>query len=172
MLFILISLVFLVLTVTGHVGWCRRHRADRLCLRPFLVCAALGLGASALLLGSWPVDMGTTAAGRLWTLPLRGSALLLQFLLVAGYFIFYFSAMVESPTRRIIRIMESADGVSLDDLIGQMSNASLLEPRLQDLLAHAYVRKEGERYVLMPRGQGLSRVLAIYEWILRRPMGG
>jgi hypothetical protein len=172
MISIILSLLFFCSTVLAHVFWCRRHKTDGLFIRPFFHFFLLGLMLLVLILFLRPEEVLALEKTGMWGVPLNGSAVAVYVLFMACYFIFYFGMQVESPTRRLMQLMENKSAVSLDNLVGQMSNDSLILPRINDLLKHDYIRKEGERYVLKTRGVRVASMVKFYERIFNRPMGG
>lgn len=172
MIFITLSLLFFCLTVIAHVFLCHRQKAAGLLTRPFFYLFLLGLALLMFLLFLGPEDVFALKKIGMWGVPLKGSAVAVYILFMACYFIFYFGMQVESPTRRMIQLMEKKPAVSLEDLVGQMSNDSLILPRINDLLKHEYIRKEGERYFLTTRGVRVASIVKFYEKLFSRPMGG
>lgn len=162
---LLISLSFFAASVIAHIGWCRRHKAKRLHIISFGLIALLGFSLFLALAGHLPAGDGGIAA-----LPL--SASVLYFLLVPVYLIIYFGTKVESPSRRILQILEAQGAVSLPDLERQITHEDLLMPRLRDLVRLGYMENDGQNYILTAKGLRVARGLALYRQWTGRDIGG
>ena len=167
-----ISLFLFCMAVGGHMAWCRQRRASRLHIGPFVYMAFFGLLLQICVLflvkklpsEEYPVNF--------WTLPLKASSLLLYLLLIPTYLAFYFNTQVESPTQKILRLLQKNKQSSTEDLENAITDAEIIIPRVRDLAGTGFLAFDGKVYRLTPRGIILARFLNLYQTVLGREIGG
>jgi hypothetical protein len=163
--------VALLLALAVHVViW--RLRPPRYHTRTLL---AIFFGSLALVVGLLITD-----APRNTGLPLAASPAdyVSLFLFVTAwalaYVITYSAIEASSPTLVIISTIAAAGPEGLDekDLYGMVSDAVLVEPRIDDMVRDGLVRLEDGRYCMTSKGRRFVGLFIGYRWLLRLEKGG
>lgn len=166
---LLLSLSFLGAVVVTHLLWCRARGGHKLHFVAFGVISMAGLtGLCVILWASAAPDGALTV----WTLPLPATAIVLYIFLLPFYQVFYYSTMIDSPSRRIISLLRQRGPMHYDDLRQEITNDRFIMTRLNPLIKHGFVRFDGREYFLKPRALLTCRLLILYQKILGRGIGG
>jgi hypothetical protein len=98
--------------------------------------------------------------------------LALQF--TACYAISYPAMQANSPSLEIARHLAAAGerGLAREDLYGQLTEASLVRDRIEDLIKDHLAVEEGGCLRCTRRGAALARLFASWKALLREPKGG
>jgi hypothetical protein len=89
-----------------------------------------------------------------------------------AYAVTYSAVQADSPTMTIVLELERRRGASRDELLGTLTDAALVRPRLDDLVAGGLVVARDGRYVIGPRGSAMARIWIGYRTLLRMEKGG
>lgn len=171
MLRIVTASIIFVAAIFLHLLWCRYVRKPgRLQFQSFFVIAAFGwmsyIVLTARVFPSW------SPAGGIGRLPLNLSALVLYVSFMPVYLILYASAIIDSPTRTVIFFVKENGPVTYEQLRDQVTEQKFFSARLNKLVEHGYVDKNGDSYRLSGRALGTCRILKAYQKIIGRNIGG
>lgn len=166
-----LGLILFGATIIAHLFWCRKFDAGNLMVLPFLCLSLIGF-CLLILVGICAAHNSFWQEGAVWRFPLFWTTVVFYVLMIPFYLIFYFGLRVESPTRRIMRLLSEEGAISLKRFSEQMSNDEFLKSRILDLLRHDYLGIENEEYFLTMRGIRIAKMLEIYQKISGRGIGG
>jgi hypothetical protein len=167
---VVMSLTAFLICVLTHVAWCRLRRQKE-GLMPFAVLSVCFL-VILFLVTRGTVDSSAGPGFNLWTLPLKGTAVILYLLWIPVYLIFYYSTLVESPSRTILNYIAHHPKCSYQDIVNHLENNHLLTSRLRTMEEFHTLVVEGRRYRLTAGGRMAARLLRVYQFIFGRPVGG
>ncbi len=103
--------------------------------------------------------------------PLKWTSLVLYLALLPFYICFYHSIIVNSPTRLLLD--QCGQGpCRYEQLLASTIQEDFVQDRLEALVESGVVSKVGETYRLAPQGRLLGKILAWYQHLVGRPMGG
>ena len=160
---IVLALVFFIASVAIHIFYCRHVSMGALQAKAF-VLIALFTGVFALAVGF--LFLPSSDHG------LACTAIVLYILSIPAYLIFYVSTSLMSPSKKILQIIQSKGKAGYDQLLEEIRRENFIFYRLEDLVQSGCVRRSSQRLVLAPSGQGLARVLRLYQKVLGRWPGG
>ena len=163
------SVGFFLSVVVTHLFWCRARGGDKLHFVAFGVISITALIILCALVGT-PVTGPKPLT--LWTLPLSLTAVILYIALLPFYQVFYYSTIIDSPSRRIISLLRQRGPLPYAVLRNEITNERFIMTRLNPLVKHGFVAFDGRVYRLMPRALLTCRILIIYQKILGRGVGG
>ncbi len=159
---LMIAFVFFVLSVIIHVGYCRKVSFVGLQAKTFILTAlanGIVMIICFLFLTPSPMDLPYTAV-------------FLYVLAIPVYLIFYVSIFLMSPSKNILRIVQTAEGATYDMILGTLEQENFIPLRLGELQDSGCVGRSGEKFVLTPSGRNIVRVLKIYQKVLGQGPGG
>ncbi len=172
MLYLVTSLLFFFLSVVVHIFWCRRQKKQDLHMTTFCLIALTVLGCYGMFLAfiqkAFQGQFGLT----FWSCPLQLTSIVLYVLFIPIYLIFYFGTRVESPSKKMVLLIEQHGALSPEDFLKYFSDEHLVLTRLDDLERSYCVVLENKVYRLTDQGRTIARVLNLYQWITGRVIGG
>lgn len=134
------------------------------------------------------IYLGVLAAAlALWTAPDMPAATLfpqsplglanfmgLYLSLLLAYAVTYSAVQADSPTMTILLEIErrGSQGASESELLAVLTDAALVEPRLEDLVAGGLARAREGRYVIAPRGALIARTYMEFRRLMKMEKGG
>lgn len=169
---LLLSLFIFTLSIGFHILWCRFRKKTTLQMYSFGVIATAGLIIYIFITLRIFQRLDYAFDQGIWHVSLWVSSVLLYVLLMPTYIIIYFNTIVQSPSKTILILVRKHGMLSFDELARLMTDDEFIMTRMKDLLDFGYATKEGSLYSLTPRGVILAKVLAFYEKLFGRPMGG
>lgn len=172
MLDFLIMLIGFALAVVLHIFWCRKYALTQLAMVPFCVIALGVLGGYWTLSWYWHAAPWCEGLPALLRTPLWASSSVVYFLLIPTYLAFYFGTRVESPSKRMMLLIQQQGGLSQAQILSLMPNETLVIPRLDDLVHSRCVVRQGERFYLTSAGINVARMLHVYQVLSGREIGG
>ena len=107
-----------------------------------------------------------------WSIPMRGSCLLLYLLLLFPYYIFFTNANYDSPSQMIMVLLKKRGQCSRDEFLREMTPQRLIISRLDDLREEGFIGNDGGKYFLRTKGIWLMRFMKVYKNIIGRPIHG
>ena len=159
---IAIGFVFLFLSVTIHIFYCRRTRAGVLHAKAFILIAVAN-GFAVFLCFFFLPPSGTG---------LPFTAMLLYILSIPAYLVFYVTTILVSPSKRILWAMQAKAGATYDVLLRALEVEHFIPSRLKELQDSGCIGRTGERFVLTSSGRNIARILRVHEHIFGRGPGG
>lgn len=169
MLYLLLSAIVFVLTVALHLLWCRYKGTEELHLTSFVVMGLVSLLAYFVMA---PVVVNVNRLSPFWLLPLKNTAAVLYIFVLPFYLVFYYSTMIDSPSRRLIALIRAKGTLTYEELAGEITNERFIMTRLNPLVKYGYVHFDGKYYRLSPRAVGSCRIIVFYQKMLGRKIGG
>ena len=171
MLYLLTAVFCFLISIIMHISWCRLRKDCRLHLLSFFLFNAAGLILSARL-GYFICQQEIGPHQTFWFLPLQGSSIVLFVLLVPFYLVFYYSTVLESPSREILFLVKDKPGISDQEIFKRITNDRFVTPRISALLSSGCVFIKDNRYYLKPGIYWMMRVLNIMQNIYGRRISG
>lgn len=94
--------------------------------------------------------------------------------LTSAYIITYSAIEVDSPSLLMITHIAQAGlkGIEKEKIDILMNNDILIKPRIEDLLKDNFISKNGQNYILTPKGVFLSRIFILSRKLLGLNKGG
>jgi hypothetical protein len=162
---ILTALLAFTTCLAVHIAWWRVRRP----CHDVAAVIALFLTPPVLLV---PLAAALARAGVALPFGLEGGAVvaagLLDVALACAYIQSYPAAQAVSPSLDLILAVGSAAaGLSREDILARWNSGGLVQSRIEDLEANAFIERQGDRFALTPIGRGLARFFAGY----RRALG-
>ena len=154
------------LSVVFHLAWCRLVRHKELRMPSFCVVVFLVLGVYLL------TTRTTASVLNVWAIPLKLTGTVFYLLLIPVYLIFCFGVSVESPSKRILFLLTQHKTLSYEDFRKEISDETVVIPRLGELVSYGFAVREREEYRLTGRGAVVAKVLRFYQALSGRGLGG
>jgi len=170
MVYLITSALFFILSLLIHVLWCRYKRRDELHITSFVVISLLCL-SGYFAMAHFLIPQVDSAPG-IWLLPLEKTAAVLYFFLLPFYLVFYYSTMIDSPSRRAIALLRERGALSFGELSREISDEKFIMTRLNSLVICGYVHFDGKYYQLLPRAVLSCRIINVYQKMIGRKIGG
>ena len=155
-----LSILFLILTVVTHAGWCRRCRASTAQIFSFALISSIWLGGYLFIFFKCPA-----------TEEFRYTALALYILSLPVYLIFYHSLYLYSPSRVILNNLRRG-ACRWEELHAVIKEEEFIKPRLEELVKQKCVYYDGRFYKITYPGRLIAAGYRIYRWLLGRDKGG
>jgi len=170
MLYLIISALFFILSFLIHTLWCRYKKGVELHITSFVVISVMCLfgyfAAASFLI---PQKVGGPG---IWLLPLEKTAAVLYFFLLPFYLVFYYSTMIDSPSRRTIALLKERGALSYEEISREITDEKFIMTRLNPLVTFGYVHFDGRYYRLSSRAVLSCRIINLYQKLLGRKIGG
>ena len=152
--------------IVGHAlffHWYPRAKRFGTIALTFLL-ALIGHGATALLPTRQAQWLGQAAHGGLPVVTVVGALEMVAFAVL--YLPFYYTVNTSLSVQIMIRIAHAPDRTLPEVAVRAMlMSEELLSGRLGSLVEAGYMRREGERYILTPKGRRLGRIFrSIRAW--------
>ena len=172
MLSICLSFLWFSMAVALHLFWCRMEKTKRLQVAAFFVAAALCLSgyfySSQYFWGRLPSEVLFSPVG----LTLNLTALVMYVLFIPIYLIFYYSVAIDSVSRSAMALIRAQEGIPYEEILSVMTDEKFLVPRINALVDTGYAHFDGKKYRLSAKAKLTCRVLAVYQALCGRDMGG
>lgn len=172
MLYVLTSLLMFGAAVAAHIAWCRCRPKENLQIAALVFFEVAGLLCCLVILNTFSLLPVQSQSFDFWAMPLGLSSVALYVLLMPIYFALYFNTRVESPTQRILRLVEAKGGLAYDELSKYISDKEIIIPRLDDLVRSRYIALNDGVYRLTADGIRVAKVLNVYQALIGREAGG
>ncbi len=167
MRYVLISLFIYFLTILVHILFSRLKFSRKNQVNVLWLLGCLGA------VFYWNVTAISIQADQsFWSVPLRGSCLVLYLLLLFPYYIFFTNANYDSPSQMIMVLLKKRGSCSNDELLREMTPQRLIVSRLDDLREEGFIGNEGGKYFLRTKGIWLMQFMKIYKNIIGREIHG
>jgi hypothetical protein len=139
--------------------------------------AAIFLGVQGAVLASLPrLAAAFPALGIPSPVPAATWVSLSGFALSAtmAYAITYTAIEADSPSLVLALAIgrAGAGGLSREEILRDMTDATLVDPRIRDLVRDGLVRIDGDRYRITPKGRCMARLFARHRRLLGLGTGG
>lgn len=168
MAFLILNFCFFGAAVVTHLFWCRYYRSSKLQVAPFF-CISLGyLAAGIYIFISISEDQFTNFLTRPFVL----SSITVYSLLIPTYLIFYAATVIDSPSKKILRLIRDHDGLRYVDLHSKFQKDEFVISRLNSLQDYQLIDYKDQIYRLLPRGVNLARMLSFFKRIFGHAPGG
>ncbi len=171
MFYLLASWFFFSLAVIAHIVWSRKTRNPSRWLAMFCFIALIMLCGDVVFAGIFSHVVGNNSPG-VATLPLYGTAIVFYVMLVPVYTLLYFAMLTDSPSKMILKKLQAEGTSTYEDLLKLLTYEEVISPRLQDLEAGGFIRRENDQYWLLRRGHGVAKLISLCQKICNRGLGG
>ncbi len=169
MIYPLLALIVFAMAIILHLYFCRHHPQQGLQAKVFLLISTVGLLMTGLIFLCLNRTMSPLSW---WGMPLLVSSLLMYLLLVPTYLVFYVTTQLMSPSKKILQIVDQAQGASYEQILNRLEQERFIETRLEELEHSGCIKKEHGRFILTGHGLKIARVLGLYQCFLGRDIGG
>jgi hypothetical protein len=161
------------LCVFCHISWCRQQtQKEKLRIASFLSIGAILLTAYIWSWQFYAYGSEVEQKADFWLMPLRATSVVIYVLLCGCYLIFYHLTIVDSPTRKILHVLNLQAKCTWDDLARVVTDKDFIQSRLEALVEHRMVKWEGGFYHLTPLGHKIAKAYIALGYILHREKGG
>ncbi len=168
MAFIILSFCSLAAAIITHWLWCRYCRSSQLQVVPFF-CISSGYLAAAIFIFT---TISHDQLSSFFTRPFIVSSIVVYFLLIPTYLIFYAATIIDSPSKKILRLIRDHKGLRYTELIRKFEGDEFVVSRLNSLQDYHLIDCKEKVYRLLPRGVKLARMLLFFKRIFGHAPGG
>ncbi len=166
------AIILFLLAAILHLLYCRQTTAKGLQAKVFLVIVLGVLMFMEVLFIFIPFDpwgpAPTLRSGQ--ALPLTATTIYL--LLIPAYLIFYVTTDLLSPSKKILKILQTQGKADYNQLLSAIKADNMIEGRLQELIVSSCAYKRGWKFFLTPHGNKLLMIVKLYRWLCGRSMAG
>lgn len=168
-------MVFLVCLLTGfgfsvvsHLLWCRARRSTELEIASFLYLTLVYGGVTIFIY----MIFNHLNPVQLWSIPLSVSSLAVYGLLVPAYLVIYAGTVIDSPSQKVLRLIQNRDGLTYEELIKQIGGQEFILTRLESLRKFHLIELHGSTYRLLSGGRRLGKMLDLLKFMFGHGPGG
>lgn len=159
-----LAVILFLLAATIHLLYCRQTTSKGLQAKVFLVIA---LGVLMFMEGLFifiPFDP--------WGPALPWTATTIYLLLIPAYLIFYVTTDLLSPSKKILKILQTQGKADDHQLLSAIRADNMIEGRLQELVVSNCAYKREGKFFLTAHGNKLLMIVKLYQWLCGRRMAG
>ena len=171
MFYILVMSFFFIFSVSIHLIFCRHRRSKGLLVKQFCIIAMLNLFFGCVIFFLLGKSMAQDSPS-IWNLPLSMTSSFIYILLVPTYMVFYTSTQLNSPSKKILLLLQKNGPMSFEELLKHFTEEEFIMPRVMDLQHTGCIQCAQGHWLLLPPGLSIARFLNIYQRILDRRAGG